>query len=420
VRDGHEEQDRFLRSLRQRRAAAFRKEIVPYFRYVAQSGFGLLMSAVVFTLLIWYVDLIKDVPPDWPADIAGIVIVSAAAVYAPLRTYLRPADPVYLLPLENRLMHAYLGQALSSSIINAVLRTLAAFAIFAPVYMRAPVTQKAAQAHPIVLLALLFALLGAFNAYAGWRERRPASRLWRISFKAVRWGLTIIIAAALLLKPLALAVPFMLLCAAFLWIMWRVPRQHFVPWEKLINDEEATRRRWMSFLSWFVDVPTETAKPARRRWLAWIGDMVPWRQRRAWDYLYAKTFLRSETLGAFGRWITLIGIVMIVVDSVLADLIAYGVGFAIAALQLSELRRVRFVETVQTLPIPPEGRYTAAAYVARAAGITAVVLLWLAGVLSLRLFQPELWLPALAAGLLWCGWIVPRRIGKHPDDEEDE
>lgn len=420
MRDGLEEQDRFLRSLRQRRAAAFRKEIVPYFRYVAQSGFGLLVSAVVFTVLIWYVNLLKDVPPDLPADIAGIIIVSAAAVYAPLRTYLRPADPVYLLPLEDRLLRVYVGPALSGSIINAVLRTLAAFAVFAPIYIRAPVTENVAEAHPILLLALLFAITGAFNAYAGWRERQPSSRAWRMILKAVRWVLTIIIVAALLLKPLWLAVPFMLLCMAFLWLMWRLPRQHFLPWEKLINDEEATRRRWMSFLSWFVDVPTETAKPARRRWLAWIGDIVPWEQARAWHFLYAKTFIRSETLGAFGRWIILMAIVMIVVDSALGDLIAYGVGFVVAALQLSELRRVRFVETAQTLPIPPEGRYIAAAYVARAAGIAAVALLWLAGVLSLRGFQPELWLPALAAGLLWCGWIVPRRIAGHSDDEEDE
>ncbi|KIL36180.1 hypothetical protein SD71_09510 [Cohnella kolymensis] len=419
MRNGHEEQDRFLRSLRLRRAAAFRKEIVPYFRYVAQSGFGLLASAAAFTAVIWYFNLLKDVPHNWPADIAGIVFLSVAAVYAPLRTFFQPADPVYLLPLENRLLHAYVGPALSRSIRNAVFRTLAAFAIFAPVYMRAPVTENAARTHPILLLALLFAVLGAFNAYSGWRERRPAAGIWRLSLKAMRWVLTFVIAAALLLKPLTLAVPFMLLCMAFLWFMWRMPRQHYLPWEIFIHGEQAARRRWMSFLSWFVDVPAQTAKPARRRWLAWLGDIAPWKQSRAWHFLYAKTFIRSETLGAFGRWIIVIAFVMIVAHTELSNLIVYAVGFAVAALQLSELRRVRFVETAETLPIPPAGRYAAAAYVARAAGITAAVLLWLTAVLTLREFQPELWLPALAAGLLWCGWIMPRRIAKHSDDEDE-
>lgn len=418
MRDAQEEQDRFLRSLRQSRAAAFRKEIVPYFRYVLQSGFGLLVSAMFFAGFIWYIDLINKVPENWPAHIVGIAILTLAAAPAPLRTYFRPADPVYLLALENRLFHAYLEPALRRSITIGVLRTLAVFAIFAPIYTAAPVMQKIAQSHPVVLLAILFGVLAGFNAYGGWRERKPASGVWRLSLKAVRWLLTIVIAAALLLKPLELAIPFTLLCMGVLWFLWRLPIQHYVPWEKLIDDEEASRRRWMSFLSWSVDVPTETASPARRMWLSWIGDIFLWRHQRAWHFLYAKTFIRSETLGTFGRWVIVIGIIMAVAHSALGNLIAYGVGLMVGGLQLAELRRVRFVETAHTLPIAPEGRYTAAASIARTAGAAAAVLLWLAGILTAEGFQVEIWLPALAAGLLWCGWLVPRRIAKYSEEDD--
>ncbi len=99
-RIAHDEQRAFLHSLRRERTAAFRKEIVPYFRYVFQSGFGLFASAIFFTLLIGYMDLIKAVPADWPAKWVGAFVLSLSALRAPLRTYFRPADSVFLLAME--------------------------------------------------------------------------------------------------------------------------------------------------------------------------------------------------------------------------------------------------------------------------------------------------------------------------------
>ena len=74
--NGQDEQRVFLHSLRRSRAAAFRQEIVPHFRYVFQSGFGLFASAILFAALIWYVDFIKAVPSSWPADVVGVIVLT--------------------------------------------------------------------------------------------------------------------------------------------------------------------------------------------------------------------------------------------------------------------------------------------------------------------------------------------------------
>ncbi|WP_372637827.1 ABC transporter permease [Cohnella sp.] len=425
-RNAHGEQGDFLHSLRRERAAAFRQEIVPYFRYVIQSGFGLFASAIFFATLIWYTDLIKAVPDDWPSKWVGAIVLSLAALRAPLRTYLRPADPIFLLAMENRVLGQYIGGALRRAIFAGVLRTLVVFALYAPIYIRSPQTAGLADAHPPVILAALFALLAGYNVYAGWRERRAAARFWRIGLKAFRLLLTVAAVTALLLKSLASSILLAAVCMVLLALLWRLPAQHALPWERLIEEEASSRRKWMGFLSWFVDVPSETAKPSYRRWIAWVGNLIPWSKRWAWHYLYVKVFLRGDTFGALWRWIIVTCIVVAVSGSALADAIAFGVSLVVCGLQLSELKRVRFVETADTLPLPPQGKLAAAASVARWSGIAAVAAIGAVGPATAGLggsgageaLRLDYWLAAIAFGLLWCGWWMPRKIAKFRDEDD--
>jgi len=421
-----EREDRrgFMRALRQTRAAAFRNEVVPYFRYVFQSGFGLFVSAIFFAALIGYADLIKAVPEHWPAKLAGVAAISLAAVRAPLRAYFQPADSVFLLAMESRLLREYVRPALNKAIVVAMLRTAAVFALFAPIYARSVQTADIAASHPPVLMGALFAAIAGCNVYSGWRERKFAVRTWRRGLRIIRWLLTAMVVAALLLKPLTWAIPFALICMAAVALAWRLPAGHALPWERLIEEEAATRRKWMAFLSWFVDVPTETSKPAMRGWIAWAGDLLPRSHRWTWHYLYAKVFLRGETFGAIWRWVLLSALVIIVSGSALADVILYVVSNVVIGLQLSELKKVRFVETAATLPIAPEGRLPAASAIARAAGVSAALLLGLVGILTVGLgathetLRLDYWLASIVFGLLWCGWWMPRRIARFKDEDE--
>ncbi|WP_027087869.1 ABC transporter permease [Cohnella panacarvi] len=419
--DRTKEQAAFLRELRQSRAASFRGEIVPYFRYVFQSGFGLFVSACFFAALIWYTDLIKAVPEEWPVRSVGVAAISIAVVVAPLRTYLRAADTVFLLPMEEQLVSRYIGPAVKGAIVAGAGRSLVVLALYSPIYIGSSAIEGVANDRPseLATLTILIALIGGSNAYAGWRERQVAAAGWRTGLRAIRWALTVTAVAALLFKPFYWSIPFLILCAAIPRLLWRLPRRHALPWERLIQEEEATRRRWMGFLGWFVDVPTESAKAYQRKWVAWLGDKLDWRQSRAWHYLYAKTLLRSETFGAFFRWFVVMGAIVIVSDNEIADAVIYAVALLIGGMQLSELKRVRFVETADALPIAADGRLPAAAVIARVAGLTAAaVLAVVAAATAGGEFSGAADLCVLAAGLLWIGWLIPRRIAKPAEDAD--
>jgi ABC-2 type transport system permease protein len=392
--------------------------VFPYFRYVAQSGFGLFVSAAVFAFLIGYGVLLRDVPPDVPAGPAGAAVIAAVSVWTPLRTYMTRADTVFLLPMESAVERAYLRPAIRRAMRSGALRTLAAYAVFVPLYVRAPATEAAAAGRPLWLLGLALGAIGAWNAYGGWVERQTVRGDARLALRLARYAAALLAVWALVHAAPWPAFGFAAAAAALVWACWRIPRRQAVPWERLIAEEEAARRRWMRFLGWFVDVRPDDDRPSPRRWAAWIGERLPWGRRRAWHYLFAKTFLRGATFGAWLRWHAAIGLIVLAAEHPAADWTAFGIGAAIGGIQLGELAGYRPAAPTETLPLPPQGRTAAAAATARAAGMAGAAALWLLAAIPQCFSGGWLGWAMLAAGLVWNGWLIPRRIAKRKEEDD--
>jgi len=408
-----------LRKLRASRAKAFRQEIYPHFRYVFQSGFGLVLSALGITLVMGYIRTLMNMPEDWPADIVGWIVIALICLYTPLRTYFQPSDTVFVLPLERGVLDGILRPLVRKSMISSAIRVLVAFGIFVPLYVRAPVTEAAADSRSMWALGSLLALFAVWSVHAAWLERRMADSVWRIGLMLGRWAAVVAIVAALLLKSFGLALGFAVLTVAVWYLLSRLSPKHTLPWDRLIAEEGAARRRWNRFLGWFVDLPTEFARPARRNWIAWTAERLPWRRENAWRYLYAKTMLRSETFGALWRWSVLLMLITAFAGKPVIDLITFVIAFFVGGLQITELGRVRFAENASVVPLAQEERGRSIASIARVCGLAMVVLLWLVACLPNWPFNPALWIPALAVALFWTGWLLPRRVMKSFEEDED-
>ncbi|GBG08877.1 hypothetical protein PAT3040_03488 [Paenibacillus agaridevorans] len=366
------------------RARAFRKEIFPYLRYMAQSGFPAFLSLLFIASAIGYFGLIRDVPPDFPLIEVGVVFLTPVLCWSPLRTWLAPADVVYLMPREHE-MNVYLNRSLRYSVIWSSILAAAVFLLYVPVY------QRGGGENDVWLLAVALLLLKGAGHYGAWRERRMSWGAARIFFRLGRWLLTAGVIGAWLLYPEWQAALFMFICMALLAAAYRLPRNQRFPWERLIQEEERTRKRYYSAFGMFIDVPVVSASIARRPYLSWLLPRIRYGQNHAYVYLYAASLIRTEIGGILIRLLLLGGLVSYwAADAATLEgwgaAISYAIFAFVMTLQLGGLRYVnRYTVWKNIYPLPLDGQREQFARLDRAALLTGLSILWLPASLPLLL-----------------------------------
>ncbi|MDQ6422361.1 ABC transporter permease [Paenibacillus sp. LHD-117] len=402
------------------RAKAFRKEIFPYLRYMAQSGFPSFLSLILIVSVIGYVQLIRDLPPGFPVTEVGIAALTPVLCWSPLRTWLAAADVVYLMPREHG-MGPYLERSFRYSIRWSALPAVAVFLLYMPIYQGG-----SGEASPWLLAAAFLALKGGGH-YGAWRERRMSWGMIRIAFRLGRWLLTAAVIGAWLTYPVLQAAAFMLLCFVFGAAAYRLPRNQRFPWEQLIREEETTRKRYYTAFGMFIDVPVVSSSIARRPYLSWIMPRIRYGQHNAYVYLFAASLLRTEIGGILIRLLLLGGLVSYwSADAAsLAGwgvLIPYAIFASVFALQLGGLRHVnRYTVWKNIYPLPKNGQWEQYARLDRAALLAGLAILWLPASL------PLLWdgyyaspIAMAAALLLYAFAIRPARMRRKLRLEADE
>ncbi|MFD0588396.1 ABC transporter permease [Paenibacillus sp. GCM10027627] len=393
------------------RAKAFRKETMPYFRYMFQSGFPSFLSLIVIASVIGYFKLIHNLPPDFPIVWTGILALTPLICWSPLRTYLSPADVVYLMPREYD-MGPYLKRAYWSIVPKNVVLGSIVFLLYMPIYV-----QGEAMSGPW-LLAFAAAALKVGNKGAAWQERRMAWPGIRRLFRTARWVMTGAALASWLTVPVWQAAVFTVLCGLLLWIGYRLPKRHRLPWERLIEEEGTTRKRYYAFFSLFIDVPILSIKVVRRPYLSWVLPRIPFAHRHTFVFLFSASLTRTEIGGILVRLLLLGGLVGYWTADA-AGLAGWGAFMVyllfvvIYGLQLGALRSVhRHSVWKHVYPLPDDEQTEQLLKVDKTAFTAGLLLLWLPSAIPLLIggiVVPPLAALALAAAY---AFIRPARLRK--------
>ncbi|BBH24978.1 protein EcsB [Paenibacillus baekrokdamisoli] len=414
--------DRSVDSLWSSRARAFWRDSLPYIRYMAQSGLPGVTIMLLFAGLAGYASLLHHLPESFPYTLVGVVFLTPIVCWSPLRTWLREADIVFLVPREGQ-MDRYLRRSFRYNGLGGAAATAIFCAIYLPLYSHGPGKLQALQLLAAVLLLKLFNITGA------WRERVLVSISARRSFRLLRWIVTAIGVASLLQTDVWKAVLYILVSVLLFALLYsRLPRYRF-PWLMLIAEESRTRRRYNTFFSSFTDVPSESTPVVRRRYLNWLAGFIRYRNQHAFVYLYAHTLIRTE-LG--GIVIRLLGLG--VVSGMLAAESGLFLGWGAAAIcllfvwltgiQLSSLAQAhRHSVWRHVYPLPDQSRLSALLKVDRVASLLSTAILWLphAILLTVQGYMAQA-VVAILSSLVYVLAIRPRRLKRlfsiDPDDED--
>jgi ABC-2 type transport system permease protein len=288
---------------------------------------------------------------------------------------LRQADLVFLLPMEARMPDYFRPMRIG----GVVLQSVAVLGVWLLLY---PLDRLYEAGRGVDVPALFFAAAAvmflALKTTLYWGafvERRIRSERVRQVFQVVRWGLAFVWGYSFVAVAHSWWVLLVAGTAILYALMLRLPARDSLHWERWVRLEQAAMSRTYTFLNAFVDVPRDEEKaPPARRWLGFLGDGLPLRRERAYEYLYIKTFLRSDLPGILFRQCLVFAAFEALSTSLWlkAGLAALGVVMTGVQLRTLEREHVR-MQWVHVYPLPEKWRLTAAVSVIRRAHVVCVL-----------------------------------------------
>lgn len=283
------------------RKQAFWKEVLPYIRYMGQSGFPAFLSLIGIVSVIQYIKLIQNIPEQLPIEWIGAIVLTPFICYSPLRTWLKEADSIFLMPMEHHLT-PYMQKSHTRSLRNGFLYLIIVTLLFWPLY-------SFTDAYAPIIFIMILIIFKVFNHVLAWRERQFIWSTTRNTMRIFRWLLMFMLMVGWLLSSRWGMFWLTIIIVVMLGILYRInPKQSF-PWQRLIAEERNTMRRLYSFFSWFIDVNTGPPTVRQRRYLSWIIPLVPYRKQFTFFYLHLITFIRTEIGGICIRLLLLGGLV---------------------------------------------------------------------------------------------------------------
>lgn len=328
------------------------KEQLPNFVYAIRSGLGAAILLLFLVGTYFYAKLLDSPPLSFSIVPIAIVVLLPFIAHSPVRTMLREADTIFLLPNETEL-NPYFHIGKRMAFLQQAILVIAVWFVGWPLY------RIVEQAEMVTFYINAASLVGLklFTLIAGWKERQLRDAPWRNIFALLRWAMTAFMLFTLFQFQAIYAIPFIVLLMALYAALLRFPIAYRLHWNELIEREQATRGRVSRFLAWFVDVPSISNRPRRRAWLDRLPKAVPFSADHSYTYLYFVIFLRSEWFIIAAR-LSIFGalIIALLQDDAVKASVFIAIGW-LTAVQLSALDQAhKHSDWFHVYPLPSQLR----------------------------------------------------------------
>jgi ABC-2 type transport system permease protein len=390
------------------RLSAFWKEAFQYGSYVVRSGFLAFLFAGFILGIYAYNKILETLPVTFPyAWITTPVLLLALAI-SPIRTFVKEADAVFLMPAEKRMSNYFRKSRVYSYMVQSMIVIIACLTVW-PLYRHCLGDRK----EPLLGI-LLFLLLSKFvQCLSSWQEGCLTYARHRIQFQALRWGCSLVLVYTLFVYGITLALLTLVISSVIMSLLFRRVPFQTIHWDYLVKTEQKHLSAIYLFFSWFVDVPQRRTSPKHRAlWSQWT-QLYAFTPINTYLYLYTKTLLRSEIFSILQR-ITWFGVLLlIVIPNPTVKLIVFGAVIYISSMQISSLEQQhRYSFWLYLYPLQPDWRVNALAkisffMVAVQGLILSIVLLGVDISLPLTILVYSI---CCLASALYCFVIYPRKL----------
>jgi ABC-2 type transport system permease protein len=369
------------------RLRGFWKEALQYGSYVARSGFLAFLFGAFIVGIYAYNKILETLPSSFPyAWITTPVLLLALAI-SPIRTFVKEADAVFLLPAERKMDRYFRKSWIYSFAFQAIIVMIACLAVW-PLYRHCLGERKES-----LLLFLIFLLLNkSIHLLSSWHEGRLVFKRHRIQIQMLRWCLSLIIVYVLFGYGLILASIVLLFACSVILLLFRRASLHTIHWDYLVKAEQKHQAAHYLFFSWFVDVPQRVTQTKHRILLSKWTRLYAFKPSNTFLYLYTKTLLRSDIFSITLR-VTFIGFLLLVaIPNDIARVMIYFMVIYISNIQISALEQQhRYAFWLHLYPLKQEWQVKALSKIfftllVLQCSALSLVLLWINTSLMLNAF----------------------------------
>jgi ABC-2 type transport system permease protein len=338
-----------------RRAAAFWKEAAIYWSYASRSGLSAFLLLFIIIGSYAYMKILQTLPADYPYWRITTPLLALVLAVSPVRTFLKPADQVFLMPAELRL-DGYWRRSLGYSYLFQAGWVLLALLLLWPLYSHC----EGSGAASFAAAAGALLLAKAAGLYARYNQGRLLFRYHRLPLEILRLVGAVVFGFMLLTQNILLAL--------FVWVLFlvvhsaavRLLPKHRIPWEYWIRKESSHLKAHYTFFSWFADVPKLPAKPRTRALLAGALNRLPFDKSETYRFLYGKTFLRTELFGITARILAFAVLLLLVVENTVVEPVIYATALLMSAATVSSLDQMhRYSFWLELYPVDKALRVSA-------------------------------------------------------------
>ncbi|MEC1605216.1 ABC transporter permease [Bacillus halotolerans] len=266
------------------------KETRMYMKYMLNDHLVIVLIFFIAGAASWYSKWVRDIPAHFPSFWVMAVLFSLVLTGSYVRTLLKEADLVFLLPLEAK-MEPYLRQAFVYSYVSQLFPLIALSLVAMPLYFA--VTPGASLlSYAAVFVQLL--LLKAWNQALEWRMTFQNDRSMKQMDLVIRFAANTLVLYFVFQSVYVYAlVIYIIMAALYLYVSSAAKGKTF-KWESHIEYELRRKQRFYRIANLFTDVPHLKKQAKRRAYLDFLLRFVPFEQRKTFAYMFARAFLRSS------------------------------------------------------------------------------------------------------------------------------
>ncbi|TSB45787.1 ABC transporter permease [Alkalicoccobacillus porphyridii] len=285
-------------NLWQDRVQTYWREAGRYLKLIGNSGF---LFTVYFLFIVgsyYYQQILEQLPEQFPTVELFTVVFLFIVTRSRVRTFVKQADVVFLLPYEGKMGDYFRSAIRYSFFVQSFILALCMLLLGPLFVLRIGTGGVFWSALAVLIIAKLW------NVLSSWEEQRLQSKQERISHMLLRGLINAVLLYLLFSQAGFVYIGALIVLMFGLYALyWRKLGQTYsLKWDHLIQVEESMVMFFYRIANAFTDVPQLRNQVRERTYLSWLIPLLTGKNKSVYTFLMSRSFVRAnDYLGIYVR-----------------------------------------------------------------------------------------------------------------------